>query len=185
MSAREQQALPCEGVEGRGLYPGVAVGADVVLPEAVYDHQDHVRTSPPAREVVIRYPRHLVGEAGAPGHAEQRRPGRADTSGPQEVPGRQRFLRFLAHSRLTFAAFPKAALYQRFGAPASQACKPEGWSMLLGAYFAQAAGFDLVDEAADVVLIGDERAAQDAGDGLAYVFIEVRERLEGEVGLYA
>ena len=51
----EAQALPGECVQARRLYPTVTVGADVVLPQAVYDDQDdvHLRRSgaspPPIR----------------------------------------------------------------------------------------------------------------------------------------
>ena len=43
----EEQALFGEGIEGGGLYPVVAVGADVILPQGVYDHQDDVGPVPP------------------------------------------------------------------------------------------------------------------------------------------
>src|SRR5918995_2913460 len=39
----EEEALLGEGVEVRGLYPAVAVGADVVFPQGVYYHQDYVQ----------------------------------------------------------------------------------------------------------------------------------------------
>src|SRR6516165_269641 len=44
----------------------------------------------------------------------------------------------------------------------------------------QAAGLDLVDEAADGVLVRDERAGLDPGDGLAHVAVQVAEGLERE-----
>src|SRR5690348_8667747 len=46
--------------------------------------------------------------------------------------------------------------------------------------FAQAPRLDLVDEAADGVLVRDERAGLDPGDGLAHVALEVGEGLERE-----
>ena len=105
----EEQALFGEGIQSGGLYPIVAVGADVVLPQGVYDHQDDVRSCRPAREVLLGQPRHSVGESCAPGRAEQGRPGRTRASGPQEVPARKRPL--LAHSRPTPEPLPpKVAL---------------------------------------------------------------------------
>ena len=99
VGAGEQQALFGEGVEGGGLDPGVAVGADVVPPEGVNDHQDDVRPSPPAGQVLFRQARPLAGEPAAPGRSEQGRPRRSNARGPQEIPTRQRPLRFLAQSR--------------------------------------------------------------------------------------
>src|SRR5690348_9877091 len=46
--------------------------------------------------------------------------------------------------------------------------------------FAQAPRLDLVDETADGVLVGDEGAGLDPGDGLANVALEVGERFQGE-----
>src|SRR3954454_23907958 len=46
-------------------------------------------------------------------------------------------------------------------------------------HFAQAARLDLVDEAAEVLLAGDERARLDAGERLADVLVQVAERLGG------
>src|ERR1700750_3285483 len=46
----------------------------------------------------------------------------------------------------------------------------------------EAAGLDLVDEAADGVLVRDERAGLDPGDGLAHVGVQVAEGLERERG---
>src|SRR5215471_2504464 len=47
---------------------------------------------------------------------------------------------------------------------------------------AEAAGLDLVDEASDGVLVRDERAGLDPGDGLAHVRVQVAEGLERERG---
>src|SRR5215208_5160761 len=55
----------------------------------------------------------------------------------------------------------------------------------LAAHFAESSRFDLVDETTHVLLIGEERAALDARDGLAHVLLEVGERLQGEVWFYA
>src|SRR6516165_11813758 len=46
----------------------------------------------------------------------------------------------------------------------------------------EAAGLDLVDKAADGVLVRDERAGLDPGDGLAHVGVQVTEGLERERG---
>src|ERR1700745_831828 len=46
----------------------------------------------------------------------------------------------------------------------------------------EAAGLDLVDEAADGVLVRDERAGLDPGDGLAHVAVQVGKSLQRERG---
>src|SRR4029079_18155083 len=50
-------------------------------------------------------------------------------------------------------------------------------------HLVEAAGFHVVDETADVVLVRDERAALDARDGLAHVLLEVVEGLGRPFGL--
>src|ERR1700704_1749542 len=51
------------------------------------------------------------------------------------------------------------------------------------AHLAQPAGLHVVDEAADRVLVGDERAGLDAGDRLAHVLVDVVEGLGRPLGL--
>jgi hypothetical protein len=80
----EAQALSSEGVEVGGLDPGVAVGAYVVLSEAVYDHHDDVHPGPSLRKVVFGKP----GEAAAPGGPEQGHTRRAGPRDLQEIPPR-------------------------------------------------------------------------------------------------
>src|SRR3712207_6269886 len=78
--AGEAQTLLGEGVEVWGLYPGVAVGPDVVLSQAVQNDQDDVAAGRPARRKVVFG---KLGGVVAPGGAEQG--GSSHTGGPQEV----------------------------------------------------------------------------------------------------
>src|ERR671917_938745 len=107
VGAGEEQALPGEGIEGRGLYPVVAVGAHVVFSQAVEDNQDDVHSGSPARKVLLGQVCQVFGEAGAPGCAEQGHPGRTGARGSQEVLARQRPLRFVSHSKPAPTAVPR------------------------------------------------------------------------------
>src|SRR5712691_5835274 len=50
-------------------------------------------------------------------------------------------------------------------------------------HLAQPSGFNVVDEAANGVLLRDERTRLDSGDRLTYVFLEIVERLRGPLRL--
>src|SRR5215212_5731456 len=87
--AVEAQALLCEGVEVGGLYPLIAVDAEVVSSQAVYDHQYHVHSRSPARKVLVGHLCKAVGQAAAPGRTEHGSPGGPCTGHLEKVPARE------------------------------------------------------------------------------------------------
>src|SRR5215211_5987158 len=84
--AVEAQAIPGQGVEVGGLYPVVAVDAEVVSSQAVYDHQYYVHSRSPARKVLVGHLCKAVGQAAAPGRAEH---GSPCTGHLEKVPARE------------------------------------------------------------------------------------------------
>src|SRR5215210_4149958 len=89
VGAVETQALPGEGVEVGGLYPVVAVDAQVVSSQAVYDHQYYVHSRSPARKVLLGHLCKAVGQAAAPGRAEHGSPGGPCTGHLEKGPARE------------------------------------------------------------------------------------------------
>ena len=85
VGAGEQQALFGEGVEGGGLDPGVAVGADVVPPEGVYDDQDDVQPSPAGRYTSGS---ETLREAVAPGQSSRVAPAAPTPRSSKNLPQR-------------------------------------------------------------------------------------------------
>src|SRR6516164_2679567 len=55
------------------------------------------------------------------------------------------------------------------------------WVRLARRHLVEGSGLHVIDEAADLIAMGDERAGLDAGDRLAHVRVFILERLESKV----